>query len=589
LSSEGLEISEQGRSRAGQRPMARLIRHCVDRVLHGGDGSAPGEMDLGIGTMLALLATPGAFASIFLADKYGTLFRFLRGEGRLDPFAASLPDEYFFIVLAMVVTGAVAVWKWDALFPNHRDYANLAPLPVSAGRIFLANVTALMFLAGVLALDVNAASSVLLPIIVCGSESSVRRAAVFFATHLVSVVLASAFSFFAVLAILGLLMAALPYRLFRRCSVYVRCSILTVLMALLSTSFIMVGFLQNISATSPPQLKLLSAVWFLGLCQFLRGVANPAFPQLARVAIVGFASSLVLALGAYALSYRRCFTQSAETIPNFAATGGRTALRRLVGLGDLFMKSPFERACFRFTLKSLFRSENHTLIVGGFLGLGIVVASQTLFEAYKSKSLGGSAVPSADLLSIPLILGFFLFVGLRFSFEIPVTLRANWIFRFSVGPDTGECVPLARKVMWTFLVPLFIACLSAYGWGWGGKIGLAHAATVTILCLLLIEVLLVRFRKIPFTCSMPPFKSNVLVSALLYFLGFVIFSSWTSTAERWALADPLWWFILGAAAAGVWMVIARYKGEMTYLDRRLVFEEQPELAVQVLDLTFSGR
>jgi len=42
--------------------------------------------------------------------------RFLRGDGVFDPFTATIPDEYFFIVLSMVVTGAAALWRWDRTF-----------------------------------------------------------------------------------------------------------------------------------------------------------------------------------------------------------------------------------------------------------------------------------------------------------------------------------------------------------------------------------------------------------------------------------------------------------------------------------------
>jgi hypothetical protein len=565
-------------------PFHRLVRHCLARILHG-ENSEPGELDLGLGAILGLLAAPGAFASIILAEKYGSLFRFLRGEAKFDVYAASLPDEYFFIVLAMVVTGAVAIWKWDALIPDHRDYSNLAPLPIRAGHIFSANFLALLLLAAVLALDVNAASSVVFPLLVCGSETSLRYTAVFFGTHLLAVVLASLFSFFVVLALLGLLAAVLPYGLFRRGSVCVRCGMLVFLMALLSTSFMTAVQVEQLSRASRPFVELLSPVWFLGLCQHLRGVADPAFGPLSRVALVGAALSVVLALGTYAVSYGRCFTQSAEVVSNIADRHGRPHHRGFDRLHGLWLRSPFERAAFRFALKTLFRSENHTLVVLGSIGLGVVLASETLFEAARNRAPGA---PSADLLSIPLIVGYCLFLGLRFSFEIPAALRANWVFRMTVNPGTNQCVPLARRIMLTFLIPLLLfVCLPAYALGWNWKLGLTHTAVVAVLCVLLMEILLIRFRKIPFTCSMPTFKSSALASVLVYIVGFAVFTSWTTAAERWALEDPLWYVPFALALAAIWLIVERYRGEMTYLDRRLIFEERPEAAVEVLDLTFS--
>lgn len=576
--------AQEARKRA-QKPFARLVRHCIDRVMHGADESDPGEIDLGLGAVLAILAAPGAFAAIFLADKYGPLFRFLRNEPPLNGFVASLPDEYFFIVVAMVVAGAVAIWKWDALIPGRRDYVNLAPLPIPARHILYANLTALVLLAAVLALDVNAASSVIFPLVISDSVPSASYVAVFFGTHLLAVVLASVFSFFIVLAILGSMMMLLPYRAFRRCSVYVRCGMIVFLMAMLSTSFAVTNALQHLSRNSHPLLRLLPPVWFAGLCQHMRGLPDADFALLARTALIALAAAVVFALAAYATSYRRCFTQSSESIANFGAVGGAIRRSRLRRVTDLFLRSPFERACFSFTVKTLFRSEDHTLIVGGFTGVGIVVASETMFRA--ATAGGRNALPSAVWLSIPLIVIYFLLLGIRFSFEIPVMLRANWIFRLRTNPDANECVGLARKIMLTFLTPVVAAVLLVYGFRLSWRIGVIHAAIVAAVSMLLIEILLVRFRKIPFTCSAPHFKSNVLVSVFFYVLGFVLFTSWIPIAEEWAFGDPIWYAPLIAALAAIWLAVERYRGELTYVDKRLIFEEQPEMAVERLDLTFS--
>ena len=574
---------EEARVRA-PKPFARLVRHCIGRVMHGADGSDAGELDVGIGAMLALLAAPGAFAALFLADKYGSLFLFLRGQPPVNGYVASLSDEYFFIVVAMVVAGAVAIWKWDALIPGRRDYVNLAPLPIPAQHILYANLMALVLLAAILALDVNAASSVIFPLMVGNAAPSFEYVAVFFGTHLLAVVLASVFSFFFVLAILGSMMAVLPYRLFRRCSVYVRCAMIVFLMAMLSTSLAMAKIVQHPSPSSRALVQLAPPAWFAGLCQHMRSLPDPQFATLAKIAVASVVAVLVFALGAYGLSYRRCFTHSSESIANFATVGGAVRRGRLHRATDLFLRSPFERACFSFTLKTLFRSENHTLIVGGFTGIGIVLASETMFRSSTGRASG---LPSVVLLSIPLIVIYFLLLGIRFSFEVPVMLRANWIFRLRTNPDANECVGLARKIMLTFLAPLLAAVLLLYGFRSGWRIGLIHAAIVAAVSILLIEILLVRLRKIPFTCSVPHFKSNVLVSVFFYVLGFVLFTSWVPTAEEWAFRNPLLYVPLTAAVAAIWLALERYRGELTFVDKRLIFEEQPDVAVEKLDLTFS--
>jgi len=91
-----------------------------------------------MGLLLSLLPFPGGFYSIFLFEKYSTLLQWMQGRSDVDPLAAALSDEYFFIVFSMVVTGVVAVWRWEDIFPDRRDYANLVPLPISMRHIFFA-------------------------------------------------------------------------------------------------------------------------------------------------------------------------------------------------------------------------------------------------------------------------------------------------------------------------------------------------------------------------------------------------------------------------------------------------------------------
>jgi hypothetical protein len=554
------------RKGARQRePFRRLVRHSIERVIRGGGDS--GELDFGIGAMLALLAAPGAFASI----------------------GASPSDEYFFIVLAMVATGAVAIWKWDALIPGERDYVNLAPLPIPAKHILYANLVALFLVAAALSFDVNAASSVLFPLF-AGSHSSFAYTAIFFATHLFSVFLASTFSFLIVLAILGLMMLVLPYRAFRKCSIYVRCGMVAVLMVVLSTSFEVNAIVQHPSLGSRALLQLLPPVWFLGLSQHLRELTDPAFGTLAKTAILASVAALTLAIAAYTLSYRRCFAKSAEAIANFAGVGDAIHHRSWHRATDLFLRTPFERGCFSFTLKTLFRSENHMLIVGGFAGVGIVLASETLVQS--ASSGGANRWPSAALLSIPLIVLYLLLTGLRFSFEIPVMQRANWIFRLT-NPDANECVGLARKIMLTFLIPPLLAiALPAYGFVWGWRVGVIHAAVVAAASVLLIEILLASFRKIPFTCSAPHFKSNIPLFGFFYLVGFVAFTSVVPAIERRASDHPLWSLNFILALTAIWLGMANYRRKVTLLDRRPVFEEQSnigDLGMEVLNLCWVGR
>src|ERR1044071_1935832 len=80
-----------------------------------------------------------------------------------DVYRASVPDEYFFIVYSMVITGAVVILKWERLFPDSQDYDNLAILPISTKQIFGSSLLAFLFLATWFAIDMNWAACFIFP------------------------------------------------------------------------------------------------------------------------------------------------------------------------------------------------------------------------------------------------------------------------------------------------------------------------------------------------------------------------------------------------------------------------------------------
>jgi hypothetical protein len=558
-------------------------------MLLGGDSSGEDGVDFGVGILLGLLALPGVFTSLFLADKYGSLFQVLRGDVDFDPYAASLPDEYFFIALSMVVTASVAVWKWDSLLPDRRDYANLAPLPIPSHRFLIANLLALVFLAAVLSLDVNAASTVLFPLVVCGSHSSFGYFATFLSAHLSCLVLASVFSFLGVLTSLGILISILPFHIFRKCSLYIRCAIIALLLTILSTSSAVPPKIHLLWENPSGWLRLFPPVWFVCLNQSMLGRANPAISTLGERAWIATGVLLIFAIFAYGLGYRRCFTYSAETIAMLPAGEGTVARWFLRALDRIVFRSPFERASFRFTWKALVRGESQALVLGWFGGLGIVLACQTLFTAITSPLRSTDVIPSAEILSVPLTLSYFLILGLRCSFDVPVALRANWLFRLTVDRESQECVPLARKMIFAFLLPsLLFSCLPLYVRFWGWKVGLIHTAVVTVMCILFAELLLVKFRKIPFTCSLPNFKSHSIVVILIYVIGFFAFSIFTATVEHWAFADQIRFLVFIPVVICVWLVLRYSRQSLTYLDKRIIFEEISPSALETMDLG-SGR
>jgi hypothetical protein len=571
-----------------EEPFFRLLRHCIDRIFFGGEGAADGEVDIGVGTVLTILSAPGMFISLGLATKYSTLAHYITGNRPFDAYAASTPDEYFLIVLAMVVAGSVAIWKWDSLLPDRRDYANLAHLPVPASDLFVANLLALLLLAVILSIDINAASSVLFPLVVCWNTHSLSYIGIFFASNLLSVFLAAAFGFLGVLSVLGVLMSVLPYRAFRKLSVYVRSALLISFVTLLMTSSSEPRKIVNVLPGVRLWTYLPPPAWFLGLCQSLRGIDNPIFVPLRTVALAASICVVVVALGSYALSYRRCFLRSAETMIVLPAGGGVVARKGLRLIDRTMLRTPLARAGYRFILKTLFRSEAHSLTWIGFTAVGVLMVSNTLLLASAKTAPHTATFPSVELLGLPLVLTYFLLFGVRCTFEIPAPLRANWLFRLGVDPATHEYTALARRVMITFEIPLVVISLVMFVSYWGWRIGLVHATIVAAMAFLLIDTLLLRFHKIPFTCTAPPFKDTTIVSFILYVIGFFWFSEivpyleWVAFYQAHEYYVVLIAFLL-LAWGGALQAMRRYQSE---LERRLIFDDKLPPVVEALDLTF---
>src|SRR5260370_32591118 len=118
----------------------------------------------------------------------------------------------------MPFPGLATLWNWSPIFPVPRDFANLVHLPIPLRDIFVANFAAIAALAGLYTLVVNAASIVIFPVVVFGSQGDITTFFRFFLGHAVSVIAAGIFSFCLVFALTGLLLALFPYAISRRIS-----------------------------------------------------------------------------------------------------------------------------------------------------------------------------------------------------------------------------------------------------------------------------------------------------------------------------------------------------------------------------------
>jgi hypothetical protein len=566
-----------------ERPYWRLVAHFGMRLF---SGSGEGGLELGAGTVLALLASPGAFISILLLDKYSSLLRFFRGNQHFDPYAASLPDQYFFLTFSMVITGIVTVLKWDSIFPDRRDYMNLAPLPIPTRRIFLANITAIVLIALAFAVDVNAVSSLFFPMEVTMEEPKFAAYVHFARAHFAGVLLASLFVFFAMFALIGALMVALPDSLFRRISIYVRVAIVVLLLGLLFSTFAVTPLIPALAREPHSLLRWLPPAWFLGLSRTILGKANAGLAQMGGIGIRAVVAVTLLAPMVYVLSYYRYFIRIPETLDITLRNRDPRNLFPMRLMDRFVLQSPFERATYRFAIKTLLRNERHSLLFGAFAGLGFVIASQTLVSAFSERPGSTAAAPSAALISVPLTLAYFLICGLRFVFDLPAEIRANWVHKVILEQHQPESADAARKVMMTFVLPWILAvCLPLYLFYWGWAVGGALVAVLIAACYLLADGLLRRFAKIPFACAYPAWKQRATVIVLLYVLGLWAFASILPSLEHALLLKSIWYLWGLAAALLAARVVLRTLRHNDETNQVLVFDEVADAPFELLNLS----
>jgi hypothetical protein len=566
---------EERHSAFCQSPFGCLVELFATRMFRGAGDTEAGELDLGVGVILILLAMPGLLVSLLMFEKYGSLIRFLRGEGAFDPFKAVVPDEYLFIVLSVSVTGAAALWRWDSIFLDRRDYANLVPLPLSLRAIFFANLCALLALAGVFTIVANGASVVLFPIAVVGSRPSLSLFVRFAAGHAAAVFAASVFSFFAIFALAGLLTALVPPSAFRRVSLAIRFVSVVTLLILLATSLSVPDLLQRLSLANAHRVAVLPPVSFLGVARTVWVRANDTFAaSMARAAMIALGVSWLTATLAYAFSFRRSFIRLPELADARPLTRVSYFLSPLAFCRKLAFRSSTYRACHQFVSRSLLRSTAHSQTLLCFLAVGLVISAEMFADGSYHFSVGQNTVPPVEFLSIPFILGYWILVGIRFAFEIPLDLRANWIFQLWLDPDRHDARSVARHVLLEFSLAWMGPLVLLVTWAFCGWVtALLHTAIWCACMLVLVEILLIHFRKMPFTCPYPSFQSHSPLIAVGYLFGFYVFASWLPELDQWSVSRPInaVWIIplLGSVLAG----LSWYREQMLDMDKRLTFED----------------
>jgi hypothetical protein len=538
------------------------------------------DMRATVVNILAILAAPGMLLPFLFMSKYVKL----QEAPMYVRDLASLGEKEFFICFSMTVMGLVTVIEWEMLFPDRRDYANLTPLPIRLRTMFGAKIAALLAFLAIFSLAINAFSPVMFPAVVL-QKGSVLNVIPFARCHIVAILAANTFVFFFCVAVQGILMNVLGYRLFRRVSPYVQFGLVALLLLMFLLSARIVSELQPGAAMNPAAVYAFPPLWFLGLYQTQLGWTNPVFRELAASARMAAGWTTFGALATYVLSYKRHVTRSLESADEYSTVP--SAMEKFVSrvLDRFVVRDGLQQAAFYFIWKTLTRSRRHKLLFAAYVAVGCAVIFEGLAVLVARGGNSWMYHPVPELLPAPLILAFFILCGMRHVFAVPAELRANWIFQVSDRGEAKRCLAGVKKAMLVLgVAPLFALLLPLHVLFWGWRTALLHMLFGTVISWLLVEVLLVSFEKFPFTCSYLPGKANLKVSWPLYLFGFTTYVSAVLTLEYWMLQRPVRFVWLAAVVVLAQAALFIYRWRVVGRDVALVFDEQPEPLVRTLNL-----
>jgi len=392
--------------------------------------------------------------------------------------------------------------------------------------------------------------------------------------------------FLLLLGVQGVALHLFPHRLYLRWSSFIQTAAFFVVLTL----YFLTPLLANPLALGVPGNRLWYALvpsyWFFGLFQVLTGSTNAALGALARRALAGVAWVTLAAATAYMLAYAR---QMRRTVEQSGIAPARRAITP---------RQPRLQDCSPATGRSgpsYASLDAHSRVAASTACCWPSLPAWDwrmcsarwptccIIPRQRPTARWNAAAQTA--LGIPLILLFFLIVGLRVSFSIPMEVRANWLFRLTDPFARAAYLDATRKTLLLLaLAPVVAIATPIYLAVWPWPRALGHAAFLAAFGLLIIELALTGFAKVPFTCSYLPGKANLKIMFGVYWGLLIIVSEIVTDIEQRALSNRTKYAWLMGITLLAWLVAACRGRWARARIPALSFEEQPEPAVVGLGL-----
>ncbi len=565
----------------GRRQFRVLYRSFLLRVIDLQLLSASGDVRNLLAQLASLLAAYSFVLAILTVSHFA--------QSSADPsklVAGAWGLEEFLISTTITVAGLFAVLAWDAVLPDRRDSFVLDPLPLRTWTIFGAKSAAVVTALGISVIAVNVFTGISIPFLVLPAGSGIAGAVRCLVAYWTTMAAAGAFIFVSVFALQNAAAAFLGYRLFQRISGLLQLMAFFVILAL----FFLTPPLATPSALSSPAnqnlLVWLPSFWFLGLFHQLNGTAFPAFVPLAARAVWSLAAVCLFTFATIAVTYRRTIRRVIEH-SDIAPGESRGTLLKVASAFTLrTLADPIDRAVLLFSARTLARSRQHRLMLAFYVGTAFAISL-----AYAKSLVYGTSnqhwdQPDVPLLITSLVTLFFAIIGSRAVFALPFALPANWIFRLTAVRSPAAYFSAVRKSLFAMAAaPVLIGSAIVYFSIWPGRPALQHLLVLVLLAVLLVQVSLRKFRKIPFACSYLPGKSNLRLKLGIAGFLFLLAVETGASIERWSLEKPARYMTVLAIllAATLWETrrTAAFAGSPY---NRVQFEDVAPAEIYALDL-----
>jgi hypothetical protein len=297
--------------------------------------------------------------------------------------------------------------------------------------------------------------------------------------------------------------------------------------------------------------------WFAALFEWIRGSRAPAVPGLAQDALIALPLSVAGAIG---VTFGGYWKQMRAALAPSARVAGTARLRRRLA-AFITGRDRVARATSDFVLTTLARSRVQQAPIAISAALGVAIISVALVT--REGGLAELRAPRTAVLWIPIVLGYWVVVGLRASFALPTELKAAWAFRVHAEMPSTSYWAGVRAAMIAFATgPALLVDAAVVAPLLGLRVAAIHALVIVLAIAIIAQFASLLVEAVPFTRAYPPGHAKLKTRWHLYLVGMWAIAYVPIRMELRALNDPWALAVLmaeGLAVFGVLEIAGRYR------------------------------